>query len=103
MPPPPVPVNPSRRSQDGVVPQTPSRRAAFVPFKDSDAEAQHQTPSRKTGFAPFRDAEPEVQQTPSRRTVFVPFRDGDGEVPAPSTPRFTPYLDEVKPLYPPYP
>lgn len=95
MPPPPVPVNPSRVSQDGVVPQTPSRRSAFVPFRDSDAEAQVQTPSRKAGFIPFKDTEPEPQQTPSRRSAFVPFRDTDGEDPAPSTPRFTPYRDEV--------
>jgi len=95
MPPPPVPVNPSRRSQDGTVPQTPSRRAAFVPFKDSDVEVQVQTPSRKAGFVPFRDTEPEVQRTPSRRAAFVPFQDTDGEVPAPSTPKFTPYRDEV--------
>ena len=95
MPPPPVPANPSRRSQDGAVPQTPSRRAAFVPFKDSDVEVQVQTPSRKAGFVPFRDTEPEAQQTPSRRTAFVPYQDVDGEVPAPSTPKFTPYRDEV--------
>ena len=100
MPPPPVPVNPSRRSQDGAVPQTPSRRAAFVPFKDSDAEVQDQTPSGKGGFTPFRDAEPETQQTPSRRAAFVPFQDGDGEVPVPSTPKFTPYRDEVMFLSP---
>lgn len=99
MPPPPVPVNPSRRSQDNAVPQTPSRRTAFVPFRDTDAEVQDQPPSRKPGFAPFRDAEPESQQTPSRRTVFVPFRDGDGEDPVPSTPKFTPYRDEA-PLTP---
>lgn len=95
MPPPPVPIDPSRRSQDGAVPQTPSRRAAFVPFRDSDAEVQVQTPSRKAGFVPLRDTEPEAQQTPSRRTAFVPFQDTDGEVPAPSTPKFTPYRDEV--------
>ena len=91
MPPPPVPVNPSRRSHDGAVPQTPSRRAAFVPFRDPDAG----TPSRGAAFVPFRDAEPEVQRTPSRRTAFVPFRDTDGEDAAPSTPKFTPYRDEV--------
>ena len=95
MPPPPVPVNPSRRSQDGPIPQTPSRRAAFVPFKDADAEVQAQTPSRKAGFVPFRDTEPEAQRTPSRRSAFVPFQDADGEEPAPSTPKFTPYRDEV--------
>ena len=95
MPPPPVPANPSRRSHDGAVPQTPSRRAGFVPFKDPDAEVQVQTPSRKAGIVPFRDTEPEAQQTPSRRTTFVPFRDTDGEDPAPSTPKFTPYRDEV--------
>lgn len=99
MPPPPVPTNPPRRSQDGVVPQTPSRHAAFVPFRDSEAEVQDQTPSRKAGFVPFRDVELEAQQTPSRRTAFVPFRDGDGgEDPVPSTPKFTPYRDEVMPL-----
>lgn len=91
MPPPPVPVNPSRRSHDGAVPQTPSRRVAFVPFRDPDAG----TPSRGAAFVPFRDAEPEVQRTPSRRTAFVPFRDTDGEDAAPSTPKFTPYRDEV--------
>ena len=95
MPPPPVPVNPSRRSQDGAVPQTPLRRAAFVPFEDSDAEVQVQTPSRKAGFVPFRDTEPEIQRTPSRRTAFVPFQDAHGEVSTPSTPKFTPYRDEV--------
>ena len=95
MPPPPVPVNPSRRSQDGAIPQTPSRRAAFVPFRDSDAEVQVQTPSRKAGFVPFRDAEPETHKTPSRRTAFVPYQDLDGEVPTPSTPKFAPYRDEV--------
>ena len=95
MPPPPAPVNPSTSSHDGIVPQTPSRRAAFVPFRDADAETQVQTPSRKAGFVPFRDAEPEAQQTPSRRTAFVPFRDTDEEVPAPSTPKFMPYRDEV--------
>lgn len=84
MPPPPIPVNPLRRSHDGGIPQTPSRRAPFVPF---------------------RDAEPEVQQTPSRRTAFVPFRDTDGEsVPVPTTPKFTPYRDEVtSQLSPSYP
>ena len=95
MPPPPVPMNPPRRSQDGAVPQTPSRRSAFVPFRDSDTEVQVQTPSRKAGFVPFKDTEPEAQQTPSRRAAFVPFRDTDGEVPTPSTPKFTPYRDEV--------
>lgn len=95
MPPPPVPVNLSRRSQDGAVPQTPSRRTAFVPFRDSDAEVQVQSPSSKAGFVPFRDTEPEAQRTPSRRTAFVPFRDTDGEAPTPSTPKFTPYRDEV--------
>ena len=96
MPPPPVPVNPPRRSREEAVPQTPSRRAAFVPFRDSEAEIQvQQTPSRKAGFTPFKDVEPEAQQTPSRRAAFVPFRDTDGEVPAPSTPKFTPYRDEV--------
>lgn len=99
MPPPPVPVNPSKKSQDNAVPQTPSRRSAFVPFRDSDAEVQDHNPSRKPGFAPFRDAEPEAQQTPSRRTAFVPFRDGDGEDPVPSTPKFTPYRDEVTSLF----
>jgi hypothetical protein len=101
MPPPPVPANPPRRSQDGVVPQTPSRRSAFVPFRDSEAEVQDQTPSKKAGFVPYRDAESETQQTPSRRAdriAFVPFQDGDGEVPVPSTPKFTPYRDEVMPL-----
>jgi hypothetical protein len=82
MPPPPVPVNPSRRSHDGAVPQAPSRRVAFVPFRDPDAETQAQTPSRGAAFVPFRDAEPEAPQTPSRRTAFVPFRDADGEEPA---------------------
>jgi len=95
MPPPPVPINPSRRSQDGAVPQTPSRRAAFVPFRGSETEAQLQTPSRKAGFLPFKDTEPEAQQTPSRGAALVPFRDPDREVPAPSTPKFTPYRDEV--------
>ena len=95
MPPPPIPANPSRKSQDGVIPQTPSRRTVFVPFRDSEAETQEQTPSRKGGFVPFRDSEPGAQQTPSRRAAFVPFRDGDGEVP--STPKFVPYRDEVKP------
>ena len=95
MPPPPAPMNPPRRSQDGVVPKTPSRRAAFEPFRDPEAEAQHRTPSRKAGFMPFKDADPEAQQTPSRKAAFVPFRDGDGEVTAPSTPKFTPYRDEV--------
>ena len=103
MPPPPIPTNPSRRSHDGGIPQTPSRRTAFVPFRDTDAEIQVQTPSRKTGFVPFRDAEPEAQRTPSRRAAFVPFRDTDEEVPAPTTPKFTPYRDEVtsqlSPLY----
>lgn len=94
MPPPPVPVNPSRRSHDEAIPQTPSRRAAFVPFRDSDAEIQVQTPSRKAGFVPFRDTEPEAQ-TPSRRAAFVPFRDTDEEIPVPSTPKFMPYRDEV--------
>lgn len=101
MPPPPIPANPPRRSRDGVVPQTPSRRSAFVPFKDSEAEERNQTPSKKSGFVPFKDAEPEAQRTPSRRAegiAFVPFRDGDGEIPVPSTPKFTPYRDEVKPL-----
>lgn len=74
MPPPPVPVNPLR-SQDGVVPQTPSRRAAFVPFRDSEAEFQGQTPSRS-----------------------APSRDRDGETALPSTPKFAPYRDEVMPL-----
>ena len=105
MPPPPIPVNPLRRSHDGGIPQTPSRRAPFVPFRDSDAEIQVQTPTREAGFVPFRDAEPEVQQTPSRRTAFVPFRDTDGEsVPVPTTPKFTPYRDEVtSQLSPSYP
>ena len=98
MPPPPVPVNPPRNSRDGVIPQTPSRRTAFVPFRDSEAEVQDQTLSSKAGFVPFRDAEPEAQQTPSRRAAFVPFRDEDGEDPVPSTPKFTPYRDEVMPL-----
>lgn len=98
MPPPPVPVNPPRRPQDGAAPQTPSRRAAFVPFRDSDAEVQDQTPSRKGGIVPFRDPEPGAQQTPSRRAAFVPFRDGDEETPVLSTPKFTPYRDEVIPL-----
>ena len=95
MPPPPIPVNPPRRSHDGVVPQTPSRRVAFVPFRDPDGETQARTPSRGAAFVPFRDAEPEAQRTPSRRTAFVPFRDSDGEDPAPSTPKFAPYRDEV--------
>jgi len=94
MPPPPVPINPSRRSHDGAVPQTPSRRAAFVPFRDSGAEIQVQTPSGKAGFIPFKDIEPEAR-TPSRRAPIVPLRDTDGEVPVPSTPKFTPYRDEV--------
>lgn len=98
MRPPPVPVNPSRKSEDGVVPQTPSRRAAFVPFRDTDAEVQVQTPSRKADFVPFRDAEPEARQTPSRRTASIPPRDTDGEIAVPSTPKFMPYRDEVKPL-----
>ena len=94
--PPPVPLNPSGSSQDGVIPQTPSRRSAFVPFRDSDPEVHEgQTPSRKAGLAAVEDVKPEVQQTPSRRAPFVPFRDGDGEEPVPSTPKFTPYRDEV--------
>jgi hypothetical protein len=97
--PPPTPADPSRRFQDGAVPQTPSRRAAFVPFKDTAAEVQVQTPSRKAGFVPFRDTEPEAQQTPSRRAAFVPFQDTDEEVPVPSTPGFTPYRDEVTLCY----
>ena len=98
MPPPPAPINPTRRSRDGAVPQTPSRRPAFVPFRGADSEVQLQTPSRTAGFVPFEDTEPEAQQTPSRGAAFVPFRDTDGEVPAPSTPKFTPYRDEVTSL-----
>lgn len=85
-------------NEDGVVPQTPSRRAAFVPFRDTDAEVQVQTTSRKADFVPFRDAEPEARQTPSRRTASIPPRDTDGEIAVPSTPKFMPYRDEVKPL-----
>ena len=46
------------------------------------------------GKKALRDAKPEAL-TPSQRAAFVPVRDTDGEVPVPSTPKFTPYRNEV--------
>jgi spindle assembly checkpoint component MAD3 len=67
----------------------------FVPYKDPEqGEGEIEMPPPPVPASKSIESVA-VPQTPSRRG-FVPFRDADGAVILPSTPRFTPYRDEVR-------
>lgn len=66
----------------------------FVPYRDPEPGEEADMPPPPVPASKAK-TETDVPQTPSRRG-FVPFRDADGEVVPPSTPKFTPYRDEVR-------